>query len=120
MPRLTKQKRILSEKLAEFTHFFTAEELHHKAGSKVGIATVYRWLNKKVQKQEIHSFQCSRKTIYSTVNTNHSHFKCEICGSLKHVEIKDIGFLDLQETICHFQIDITGICLECRSKEESS
>ncbi len=114
MARTTKQKRILSEKLSEFTHFFTAEELHAKVGDKVGIATVYRFLNDKILKEEVHSYQCNRKTIYSAFKTNHCHFKCERCGLLKHVEIKDIGFLDLKETVCHFQIDISGICKDCQ------
>ena len=117
--RLTKQKELLYGELEKISSFFDAEELNSRVAG-VGLATTYRFLSSLVQEGKIHSFQCNRKTIYSTNSKNHSHFKCEQCGKVAHLGIKKIDPLqeEVKGKICHFQIDITGICEECVRKKE--
>ena len=115
--RLTKQKEFLNEQLKDLGSFFTADDLHGKAKSKdIGIATVYRFLNILVKEGKIHSYSCNRKTIYSTNKKNHCHFVCELCNSVKHIDLRKVDFLhkEVKGKICHFQVNITGICEKCQ------
>lgn len=121
MQRLTKQKRLLQDTLTQFTSFFDAYELHNivvKKNPNIGLATIYRFLNALEFAGELHSFLCDNKKIYSLSKTNHAHFKCEKCGIIKHIKIKNLDFLSefKQEQICHFQIELHGVCEKCREK----
>ncbi len=120
MQRQTKQKQQLTQALQTFKSFFTAEDLHTKLeNKKIGVATVYRFLKTLTENGELHSYQCNRRTLYSTHKKSHCHFTCERCGSMKHIDIKTIDFLknQLQEQICHFQIDVSGVCQKCGGKQ---
>lgn len=123
--RLTKQKKILEEELNNFKTFFTAEELLEKGrnrDSNLGIATVYRFLKEKTNNNatevgnSIHSYYCDRRQVYSTQDKNHCHFVCTKCGKKTHFKIFDINFLkkSVKGKICHFQLDIHGICEDCQ------
>jgi len=116
--RLTKQKVVIEKELINFKTFFTADDLLQKIKAKdkkIGIATIYRFLKDKTIKNEIHSYYCDRKQIYSTTKNNHCHFICSKCGKTTHFNIKDLDFMkgSIQGKICHFQIDLTGICNKC-------
>ena len=122
--RQTKQKEILINELRKFNSFFTAEDLlikSNKKDPKLGIATVYRFLNELVKKRQIHSYICNRKTIYSVGDNSHCHFTCGLCGKIEHIQVKSLDFIKnkINGLICHFQIDINGLCKEC-SKLNSS
>ncbi len=124
MKRVTQQKQLIMEEITTFSSFFNAEELYHKVfkkNQKTGIATVYRFLNDLTKNGEIHSFQCNRKTLYSNSKKNHCHFTCEKCGERKHIDIKKLDFLNRQVDgeVCHFQIDVTGVCRKCLNKQFS-
>ena len=115
LSRNTAQKRIIEEEVNNFSSFFDAEQLYAKVLTKrrnIGIASVYRFLKKFVDEGKIHSYLCNRKTIYSVNIKNHCHFTCEKCRESRHVNIKKLDFLknEIKEEICHFQIDITGLC----------
>ncbi len=119
--RFTSQKAILEAEITAFTSFFTAEELHQKVSKtfpQLGIATIYRFLKLLVEHNKIHSYQCERRTIYSTNTQNHCHFLCERCCEKKHITLKNIGALQegIKGKMCHFQIDVTGICEVCLKK----
>jgi len=116
--RNTKQKQLLQQEITSFNSFFTAEEFFskiHRKDSSVGIATIYRYLKNLTNEQKIHSFNCNRRTIYSNNSKNHCHFHCEECHTVTHITIKNIDFLhqNIKGKMCHFQIDINGICEEC-------
>jgi Fe2+ or Zn2+ uptake regulation protein len=118
--RQTKQKEILEEKLKTKKTFFTAEEFHNVLKEqKIGIATVYRFLNEKVQKNELHSYQCKRRTLFSLEKKTHAHFSCEVCKTTKHIELKNIDFVEneISGEVCHFQLDVTGICEKCLKRK---
>jgi Fe2+ or Zn2+ uptake regulation protein len=119
--RQTKQKRMLEDMLQGLDTFFTAEDLleyAQKKDEKIGIATVYRFLKHKSKRDEIHSYNCGRRQVYSTNKNSHCHFICTKCMHVSHLEINDIDFLrkNAAGKICHFQIDLKGICNKCGKK----
>src|SRR3989344_1416395 len=94
--RTTKQKAILEEELATKKTFFSAEEFYVILKNKypqIGIATVYRFLHEKVDKNFLHSYTCHRKALYSLQKKAHVHFYCEQCHVEKHLDIKNVDFL---------------------------
>ncbi len=116
MRRLTQQKKILYDAVKDFTSFFSAAELK-KEHPKIGLATIYRFLNCLENDGEIHSFLCENTKVYSNSKTSHAHFKCEKCGEIKHFSIKNVDFLNeiVAEEVCHFQLELVGRCESCRT-----
>ncbi len=113
---MTKQKHVLYDAIKSFTTFFDAAQFHKKVETKnIGIATIYRFLNNLEARGEIHSYICNNRKIYSIGVRNHTHFTCKQCGKTIHINIKNIDFIKnvaLGE-VCHFQLDITGVCKKC-------
>lgn len=121
MARMTNQKKALHESVQKFTSFFTASDLHAavvKKDKRLGLATIYRYLNTLENTGALHSFLCNGKKIYSTGKTSHAHYKCEHCGKTQHLRIKNADFLAdcIDEEICHFQLELTGVCSKCKKK----
>ena len=119
--RLTKQKQLLEEEITKYGSFFNAEDLLQKAGRrnpKLGLATIYRYLNDQVTLGKLHSYTCNRRALYSTSKKNHCHFHCEKCGEIKHISLQRLDFLkqSIEGELCHFQIDVAGICTKCLTK----
>jgi Fur family transcriptional regulator, ferric uptake regulator len=122
--RQTRQKEMLESETRNMDGLFTPEDLLCKAQAKnkdIGIATVYRFLKMKAARDELHSYYCERRQVYATQGNSHSHFTCSRCGRTEHLSIKDISFLkrQLDGKICHFQIDIHGICSKCANRKQS-
>ena len=116
--RKTKQKELIQSEILKFGSFFTSDELYEKIKEKdhnIGIATVYRFLKDLRRKKELHSYICNRKMIYSREKNNHCHFICQKCDQITHFSIEKIDFLKtkIRGEICHFQIDVYGICDKC-------
>ena len=121
MRRMTNQKKMMHGEIKKFSMFFDAYGLHErvsKKNSKLGLATIYRFLNSMESTGEIHSFVCGKTKIYSNSETSHAHFKCESCGKVRHLKIKNVDFLKefLEDEVCHFQIELAGVCAKCRKK----
>ena len=100
--------------------FFNAEDLLIKAKEQdenIGIATIYRFLNDKLKNSKIHSYECNRRKIYSLESNNHCHFICENCNQITHFSITNLNFLrnKIKGDICHFQINISGVCDNCKN-----
>lgn len=118
--RQTMQKELIRREVLQRTSFFTAEELFshvRQENSKVGIATIYRFLRALTEASQLHTYVCDRKTIYSNGTKNHSHFRCEKCGSIAHITMKNVDFLGgIQGEVCHFQLDVSGICEGCAER----
>ena len=119
MERMTKQKKLLHDEINKLSSFFDAYQLHAqiiKKDKRLGLATIYRFLNALENNGEIHSFICDNKKIYSNNKKSHAHFTCEQCGILKHIHIKNADFLNefVEDEICHFQIELAGICSKCK------
>lgn len=118
--RITKQKKDLNDVMSTFSSFFDAEELYAKVSrknTKIGLATVYRFLKNQEEQGKIHSFMCENRKIYSISKKNHVHFTCEECGKRQHITAKKLDFLKtaVSGKVCHFQIDISGICEKCEN-----
>ena len=119
--RQTKQKSLLEKELSNLDSFFTAEDLHRKVkNERIGIATIYRFLGELKNKNTLHSYICDRKSIYSKSKSNHCHFTCQKCGKVIHINIDSLDFLkkNVKGVICHFQIDVEGICEDCKNKKK--
>jgi len=119
--RNTRQKSIIEEEATKFDSFFTADELFEmvrKRDPNIGIATVYRYLRDTGCNGELHTYYCDRRTIYSINDDSHCHFRCTQCDTVSHISIKKIDFMQkgVKGRICHFQIDIYGICEDCLGK----
>jgi Fur family ferric uptake transcriptional regulator len=121
--RKTKQKELIQSEISSIASFFTADELFEKIKKKdanIGIATVYRFLKDLRKKKELHSYICERKMIYSREKNNHCHFICQKCDRITHFNIDKIDFLKtkIKGEICHFQIDVHGVCSECLQRNK--
>ena len=120
MKRNTRQKEIIEKELEKIDTFFTAEELYDKVKKKnIGIATVYRFLKEK-KDEELFSYVCDRKQIYSKQNKSHCHFVCEKTGNVIHFNIDSLDFLKnkIPGTIQSFQLEVRGICDSCKKGEK--
>ena len=111
--RQTKQKEIISNKLKEFKGFFSAKELHTEAkkeDEKIGIATIYRFLKEEVEKQNLHTYMCGRKSVYSK-NKTHCHFVDEKTGKITHFQVDSLDFLKGQniKEITSVHIEVKGL-----------
>ncbi len=123
--RKTKQKEILERELRNCKNFFNAEDLMKqtsKKGLSIGIATVYRFLRKKSKNSELHHYTCKGKRIYSIDKRIHSHFICKQCGRTNPFNMEDISAIrkSVKGEICHFQLDVYGICEQCKKQNEKT
>ena len=121
--RNTRQKSIMQEELESMQGFFSAENLFSRIEERrrgIGIATVYRFLGDKERERQLHSYVCNKRKIYSSSSNSHCHYICQICGRKEHIGINDIGTIKkgIKGTICHFQIDVTGVCERCLGREK--
>ena len=120
--RETRQKEVIGKEVEKINSFFTSDELHRRLAKKhpnIGIATVYRFLKDSTQKGRLFAYKCDRKTIYSRGKKSHCHFTCEKTGKTVHFDIDNIDFLKkrIPGTITSFQIEVTGVCDECKIKK---
>lgn len=116
--RRTRQKLVIEDEIMKSGSFLTIDDILRRANTKdsrIGIATVYRHLKRLKDSGKVHSYICNKKKVYSSHKNNHCHFSCQKCGRVMHFEIGSLDFAkkSFKGTVCHFQVDITGICVEC-------
>lgn len=119
--RQTEQKKIIEALINHETGFFSAEQifsLAKKKDTKIGIATIYRFLKERRKKNKLYSYMCDRKMLYSTEKKSHCHYLCEKTGKITHFDIDNLDFLKsikqkIPGSITSFQIEIKGVCKEC-------
>jgi len=117
--RNTIQKEIMNSEIKKFEEFFSAEELFEKVKLKdenIGIATVYRFLKKLRDENDINSFICHKKQVYSINKSSHCHFVCEKCGVHNHFKVENIDFLSskINGKVKEFSLEVKGICKNCQ------
>ena len=125
MPKLsrkTKQKELLKSEIGKIDTFFTADDLLKRIKQKdeeIGIATIYRLLNELKTERKIHCYSCGGRVTYSNDKKNHCHFVCMKCNRLTHFDVDNIDFVKkkIDGEMCHFQIEVHGICNNCLKKE---
>lgn len=119
--RTTRQKEVIQKELDKIDSFFNADFLFHnvkRIDKKIGVATVYRFLEEAKSENKLFSYKCDRKTVYSKNDTSHCHFVCEKTGKIIHFKIDSLDFLKnkIPGTIKSFQIEVRGVCKDCNKK----
>lgn len=134
MPYTTKQRQAVLQCLerrgdASVTAGELAEDLR-AAGCPVGLATIYRQLERLEAAGVVHKINTEDGAFYQYCGReNHDHrdcflLRCERCGRIRHVDCVQLqGLYDHLEREHHFCINprgtlLSGVCDLC-AKEES-
>jgi len=120
-PRLTRQQRAVLDALAGQAEFRSAQELHEKLDGSVGLATVYRTLQKLSDAGEVDMLRSADgEAIYRRCSdTHHHHLVCRSCGATVEVEgpaverwtraiASEHGYTDIAHTL-----ELFGTCGPC-------
>ena len=122
--RPTRQRRAVAEAMASVDDFRSAQEIHEllaTRGDAVGLATVYRTLQRLADAGEIDMLRnMDGEAIYRRCSdTHHHHLVCRVCGRTVEVEgptverwtrsiAADHGFSDVSH-----ELEIFGTCPDC-------
>lgn len=127
--RATRQQGAILEVLSGADDFKSAQEIHALLTTKklnVGLATVYRTLQKMAEKEDIDAIKSIEgETLYRHCGQNdghHHHLICSKCGLTITVKgptienwtekvAKEYGFSEVSH-----QVDIFGLCKKCKGK----
>jgi Fur family ferric uptake transcriptional regulator len=127
--RSTRQQSAILGVLYGIDEFKSAQEIHAlltKKKLKVGLATVYRTLQKMAEKEDIDAIKSvDGETLYRHCGQNdghHHHLICSKCGLTITVEgpaiekwtekvAKENGFSEVSH-----KVDIFGLCKSCKKK----
>ena len=126
----TKQQKVITEYLRECKEHVTAAQVAEylgKNGFKVGIATVYRHLDKLCSCGDINKIIVdNEKSALFCCNCSENdtvfHIKCEICGIIEDMDCKHITDLyDHMKKHHNFAVNpkktlFYGICGKCSEK----
>jgi Fur family transcriptional regulator, ferric uptake regulator len=128
--KLTRQRKLIIEKMASFNFPFCAEDLYLKGLKKAGVdlATVYRTLNLFEDKSWISKLDSidghARYVLKPT--TRHLHtLLCQSCHRIEHLsgcfvekqqnELAKKGFTNLSH-----KVEFTGLCPDCKSDRKAN
>jgi Fur family transcriptional regulator, ferric uptake regulator len=122
--RPTRQRRAVAEAMASFDDFRSAQEIHDllgRRGDPVGLATVYRTLQRLADAGEVDLLRTDGgETIYRRCSeTHHHHLVCRSCGATVEVEGPTVerwtraiaeqhGYADVSHSL-----EIFGTCPAC-------
>ena len=123
--RPTRQRLAVVDALGSFTDFRSAQEIHEllgRRGETVGLATVYRTLQRLAEAGEVDLLRTEDgEAIYRRCSdTHHHHLVCRGCGATVEVEGPAVehwtqamagehGYADVSHTL-----EIFGTCPGCR------
>jgi Fur family ferric uptake transcriptional regulator len=122
--RPTRQRLAVAETMASFDDFRSAQEVHEllgRRGEHVGLATVYRTLQRMADAGEVDVLRTeSGEAAYRRCSqTHHHHLVCRTCGATVEVEGPTVeawtrsvadehGFARVSHTL-----EIFGACPDC-------
>ncbi|MBB6629383.1 transcriptional repressor [Nocardioides sp. KIGAM211] len=122
--RPTRQRIAVADALSSFADFRSAQEIHDllgRRGETVGLATVYRTLQRLAEAGEVDMLRTEDgEAIYRRCSdTHHHHLVCRACGATVEVEGPTVerwtraiagehGFSDVSHTL-----EIFGTCPAC-------
>ena len=123
--RPTRQRRAVAEVLGTFSDFRSAQEIHEllsERGEAVGLATVYRTLQRLADAGEVDLLRTEDgEAIYRRCSpAHHHHLVCRACGATVVVVgpaverwtraiADEHGYADVSHTL-----EIFGVCDSCR------
>jgi Fur family ferric uptake transcriptional regulator len=123
--RPTKQRLAVAAALAETEGFHSAQEIHEiltRRGDSVGLATVYRTLQRLADAREVDMMRTEEgEAIYRRCSdSHHHHHVCRTCGRTVEVEgpaverwtsamAAEHGYADVSHTL-----EIFGTCRSCQ------
>ena len=123
--RPTRQRRAVAEVLNTFSDFRSAQEIHElltRRGEAVGLATVYRTLQRLAEAGEVDLLRTEDgEAIYRRCSpAHHHHLVCRDCGATVEVEgpaverwtrtiAEEHGYAEVSHTL-----EIFGVCGSCR------
>ena len=123
--RPTRQRRAVAEAMASFDDFRSAQEIHDllgRRGEQVGLATVYRTLQRLAEAGEVDVLRTEDgEALYRRCSgRHHHHLVCRSCGRTVEVAGPTVenwadgvaaehGFSDVSHTL-----EIFGTCPDCR------
>ncbi|MBT1166564.1 Fur family transcriptional regulator [Bifidobacterium simiarum] len=128
--RRTAQKEAVREALRETRNFVSAQGLHRRlvdAGSRIGLATVYRQLNNLAAEGEADTIRMGGEQLFRDCGEDsshhHHHLVCERCGKTVDIEppsetwfrrvAQENGF-----TVNSHILEVFGTCADCRDRDE--
>ncbi|WP_341243009.1 Fur family transcriptional regulator [uncultured Nocardioides sp.] len=124
--RPTRQRLAVAEAMASFDDFRSAQEIHDllgRRGETVGLATVYRTLQRLADTGEIDRLLTEGgEAIYRACSaTHHHHLVCRACGRTVEVEgpaveswTRSIAAEHGYDEVSH-TLEIFGTCPACRA-----
>lgn len=123
----TKQKDLIMDYIKAQNHEFTINDIYEGLNKKVGLTTIYRFIDNLVDTGEISKNIGSNNTTYyqylgKCSEENHFYLKCDKCGSLQHIDCDCICELSSHIIDKHkFKLNkeniiINGMCFECSKK----
>jgi len=124
--RPTRQRTAVTEALATFSDFRSAQQLHElltRRGERVGLATVYRTLAALAEVGAVDVLRNEEgESLYRLCSTtHHHHLVCRVCGATVEVEgpaverwtqsiAREHGYADISH-----DLEIFGTCPSCRA-----
>jgi Fur family ferric uptake transcriptional regulator len=125
--RATRQRAAVAALLSQIDDFRTAQEIHDllkQRGESVGLATVYRTLQRMAEAHEVDLLRLADgEAAYRRCSTgHHHHLVCRSCGRTVEVDgpaverwatrtADEHGFTDVSHTV-----EIFGTCADCAAK----
>ncbi len=120
----TKQKRDILDLIKKLDKDFTAKDIYNDFGGKIGLTTIYRYVESLEKDGTILRVSMGDKMarfqyVEPCNNADHFYLKCEKCGSLEHVECeKTRGLTEHILKNHHFiptdtKLIINGFCAKC-------
>lgn len=134
MPYRTKQQRsvlrCLEDRRSEALSAGEIAELLRREGQPVGLATIYRQLDRLERQGRLHRVDTGEGTVYQFCAQEEASsmgcflLRCEVCGRVSHLDCARLETLYRHlEAEHHFSVDLrrtvlTGRCAVCRGEED--
>ena len=120
----TKQKDLILDIIKSKNKEFTVKDIYEDLDKKVGLTTIYRFIDKLILDGLITKNVSDNITYYQYLekceHDNHFYLKCEKCKEVKHIDCDCINELydhiknEHKFNLNKEKIIINGICSKCR------
>ncbi len=133
MPYTTKQQQAvlhcLESRAGECLSAADLAEILRRNGCPVGLATIYRQLDRLAQAGQVHKVTTAEGALFQFCpDAGHGDcilFKCQACGCVRHLDCTRLQpFYAHLEQAHHLRIDprgtlFTGLCQQCAGTEDA-